>query len=191
MRLLSPSGGTGVGGRAVRLPADGSIGAIALGGRRRADTVYYVFQSVLIPPTVYAIDLETAASTPTSMTAPPFDPSAYTVRRIIDSTGAAPLYVVTSRAAATDSTRRPAWVDTAATVSHDDTLASPLEYAPAPIVWLELGGVYVVPAQPGAAAARAAADAVVRLRLARPDRVVIGAPRDADGLAALARVAWN
>jgi hypothetical protein len=58
-------------------------------------------------------------------------------------------------------------------------------------VWLELGGVYAIPAKPGAAAARATADALVRRRYARPQGVALAAPMDADALAALARLAWN
>jgi hypothetical protein len=194
LRLVSPSGGGYTTGHEVPLPGPGTVGIVTTGGRRNIDTLYYVYESVLTPPAVLSYDLRALHSTPVRDRPLPFDSSAYELRRVVDSS-ATPVtfYVVAPKSMPLDATR-PAWVDTTTTTSPAwaTTAFGPrLRYSPAAIVWLELGGVYVVPAKPGMAAARATADALVRRRYARPHGVALAAPMDADALAALVRAAWN
>jgi prolyl oligopeptidase len=193
LRLVSPGGGF-TNGHDVPLPGLGTVGTVMTGGSRKVDTLYYVYESVLSPPAVYSYDLHGAHSMPVRNRELPFDSSAYELRRVVDS-GATSVtfYVVAPKSLALDGTH-PTWVDTSATSSTawaTATLGPRLRYSPAAIVWLELGGVYAIPAKPGAAAARATADALVRHRYARPQGVTLAAPMDADALAALARLAWN
>ena len=109
------------------------------------------------------------------------------------------LYAATPKATAPAATpadgARPAWVDTAAVAATAGGPVPPLQYRPGAIVWLELGGVYAVPATSTGAGARAAADTLVRRGLARTGRVTVSTlpppPQDADALAAMARAAWN
>jgi prolyl oligopeptidase len=194
LRLVSPSGVGYANGHDVPLPGEGTVGAVTTGGSRKVDTLYYVYESVLSPPAVYSYDLHGAHSTPVRDRPLPFDSSAYKMRRVVDS-GATPVtfYVVEPKGMQHDGTR-PAWVDTSAATSPvwaTPALGPRLRYSPAAIVWLELGGVYAVPATPSAAAAHATADALVRQRYARAKGVALAAPTDADALAALARAAWN
>ena len=194
LRLASPSGGGITTGREVPLPGSGTVGTVTTGGTRKVDTLYYVYESVLSPPAVYSYDLKAAHSVPIRDRQLPFDSSAFELRRGVDS-GATrdTFYVVAPKSMPLDGTR-PAWVDTSATtlpVWAMPAMGPRLRYSPAAILWLELGGVYAVPAQPGASAARATADALVRQRYAPAQRVFLAAPTDADALAALARSAWN
>ncbi len=164
----------------VLLPGWGRVGRVAGGGRGDRDTVYFAYQSVLTPPAVYGFDPRAGNTDIYQAVRVPFDSGRYTMQLLhLDASAhpaveRMPLYVTARTGLTLDSAHaatRAAWVDTTG-----DADATPLRFSPAAAVWLELGGVYVVPTEHGAAAAQAAAQFLAAHQYARADRVVIAAP---------------
>ncbi len=124
----------------VGLPGLGTASGFA--GRKHDTTVYFAFTSYVAPAAIYALDLESATTTPVFAPRVNFDPAAFTSEQVF----------YTSK----DGTRVPMIVSSKVGVPRDGTAPTILygyggfdisltpAFSPAILVWLELGGVYAV-----------------------------------------------
>ncbi len=157
----------------VSLPAPGSVGRVAWGGRSDHDTIYVAAQAVLAPPAVYVYIPRSGQTALWKAVSIPFDSAQFETRPLhYDSAGGthSTVFVTARKGLALDGMHA-AWVDTTS-----DSSGSRLRFSPLATVWLELGNVYAVPAQSGAAAAQGAGRVLAARKYARPDAILTAAP---------------
>jgi prolyl oligopeptidase len=135
---LSLFGTDGSRGAEIRLPGIGAVTGIS--GMSGDPELFYGFSSFLAPPSIMSRNLDSGAATVFQKPETPFDPFAYETRQIF----------YTSR----DGTRVPMFITARRGLKRDGSSAAwlygyggfnisiPPQFAVAPAVWLEMGGIY-------------------------------------------------
>lgn len=124
----------------IPLPGIGSV--TGLSGRSSDPVVYFRFSSYLTPPAILERNLESGAQGVFQQPRTRFDPSAFETREVFyrsrDGTRI-PMFITARKGLKLDG-RTPAWLYGYGGFN----ITIPPDYAVAPAVWLEMGGLYAV-----------------------------------------------